>query len=147
MSNAGLYGNDELVSRLLADTEVWCVVGLGQDETRPAFGVAKFLQSIGKRIVPVHPRALPVHGETGYPTLAAALAAVGRIDVVDCFVASSRVGEIMRQARDLGLPAVWTQLEVVDEVAAAELVEAGVEVVMNRCPAIEWPRLMAGRGL
>lgn len=147
MSTQPLYGNDEIARGLLAEAEVWAVVGLGQDESRPAFGVARFLQSVGKRIVPVHPRALEVLGEPGYPDLASAQAAVGRIDVVDCFVASRRVGEVMRQAAELGLPAVWLQLEVVDEEAAAELIAQGVKVVMNRCPAIDWPRLMGGRAL
>jgi predicted CoA-binding protein len=109
--------------------------------------VARFLQNKGKQIVPVHPRGLEVLGQPGFKTLAEAKAAVGKIDVVDFFVASSRVGEIMQQAIDLELPALWLQLDVVDEDKAQAAIEAGIAVIMNRCPAIEWPRLMAGREL
>lgn len=139
-----LYGNDEIATNLLKTAEVWAIVGLGNDQTRAAYGVAKFLQARGKIIVPIHPRGEAVLGEPGFTSLADAQAAVGRIDVVDCFVASKRVGEIVQQAIDLKLPAVWLQLEVIDEAKAALAIEHGLLVVMNRCPAIEWPRLMAG---
>ena len=72
-----------------------------------------------------------------------------RIDVVDCFVASERVGavvdEVIAQRDRLGIGAVWLQLGVVDEAAAARAAEAGLEVVMDTCPRIEWPRV-ATRG-
>jgi uncharacterized protein len=142
-----LYGSDEIARDLLMNAQVWAVVGLGQDESRAAFSVARFLQRQGKQIVPVHPRGLEVLGEPGFKTLAEAKAAIGKIDVVDFFVASSRVGEIMQQAIDLHLPAFWLQLEVVDEVKAQAAIDAGIQVVMNRCPAIEWPRLMVDRAL
>lgn len=135
-----LYGDDALCLRLITEAEVWAVVGLGTDQSRPAYGVAEFLQRQGKRIVPVHPRAETVLCEPGYKTLTEALAAVGRIDVVDCFVASKRVGDIVREAIGLKLPAIWMQLEVVDELAASQAREHGLDVVMNRCPAIEWRR-------
>jgi predicted CoA-binding protein len=142
-----LYGTDEMAQDLMENAQVWVVVGLGQDQTRAAYGVARFLQNKGKQIVPVHPRALEVLGQPGFKTLAEAKAAVGKIDVVDFFVASSRVGEIMQQAIDLELPALWLQLDVVDEEKAQAAIDAGIAVIMNRCPAIEWPRLMAGREL
>ncbi|MEY3408215.1 MAG: hypothetical protein RL038_1276 [Actinomycetota bacterium] len=142
-----LYGNDEIAIDLMLNAQVWAVVGLGNDTSRAAYGVARFLQSKGKKIVPIHPRGESVLGETGFTSLAEAKAAVGQIDVVDCFVASKRVGEIVQQAIDLKLPAVWLQLEVVDEVKAALAIEHGLKVIMNRCPAIEWPRLMVGREL
>lgn len=135
-----LYGDDSLCRKLLTEAQVWAVVGLGTDQSRPAYGVAEFLQQQGKRIVPVHPRAEQTLGEPSYRTLTEALAAVGRIDVVDCFVASKRVGDIVREAIELDLPAVWMQLEVVDELAARQAVDHGMDVVMNRCPAIEWRR-------
>jgi uncharacterized protein len=142
-----LYGTDEIAQDLMKNAQVWVVVGLGQDQTRAAYGVAGFLQNKGKQIVPVHPRGLEVLGQPGFKTLAEAKAAVGKIDVVDFFVASSRVGEIMQQAIDLDLPALWLQLDVVDEDKAQAAIDAGIKVIMNRCPAIEWPRLMVGREL
>lgn len=142
-----LYGTDEIAKDLLTNAQIWAVVGLGQDESRAAFGIAKMLQERGKTIIPIHPRGLEVLGQTGYKTLAEAKAAGIKIDVVDCFVASSRVGEIIEQAIDLEIPAVWLQLDVIDEAKAAKAIEHGLKVVMNRCPGIEWLRLMGGREL
>lgn len=129
------------IARLKRETVVWTVVGLGANPERPAYGVARFLQSQGKRIVPVYPRAEVVHGEQGFATLAEATAAVGHIDVVDCFVNSNRVGAIVDEAIAIGAGAVWMQLDVIDEAAAQRAKDAGLTVVMNRCPAIEFPRL------
>jgi predicted CoA-binding protein len=137
-----LYGTDEVVTHLLRDTDVWAVVGLSSNEDRAAYGVARVLQSRGKRIVPVHPRAQTVHGEPGYATVQDAVFALGPVDVVDCFVNSRRVGEIVDAAIAVGAKAVWLQLGVVDEVAARRARGAGLDVVMDRCPAIEWRRGM-----
>ena len=136
-----LYGTDELVEKLLEDAVNWAVVGLGADDTKPAFGVAKILQQHGKKIIPIHPRAEVVHDETGYRTLTEAMAAGHQIDVVDCFVAAKRVGQIVDEAIALKLPAVWMQLEIIDEDAARRAVDAEMDVIMDRCPAIEWRRL------
>jgi predicted CoA-binding protein len=81
-----------------------------------------------------------VHGEQGYATLADATFAVGPIDVVDLFVNSRRVGELVDQAVEIGAKAVWLQLGVVDEAAAARARAAGLDVVMDTCPKIEWAR-------
>ena len=136
-----LYGDDALAERLLRDTEVWVVAGLSSNPSRDAFGIARLLQSRGKRIVPVHPRAETVHDETGYASVADAAFAVGPIDVVDCFVNSRRVGEVVDAAIAVGAKAVWLQIHVVDQEAAARAKDAGLEVVMDTCPAIEAPRL------
>ena len=138
-----LYGDDERVRSLLRDTSVWAVVGLSDSQIRPAYGVARVLQSKGKRIVPIHLTARTVHGERGYATLADAVFEIGEIDVVDCFVNSTRVGKVVDEAIAIGAKAVWMQLDVIDEDAARRARDAGLEVVMDRCPAIEWPRLMA----
>ncbi|MEJ5945831.1 CoA-binding protein [Pseudokineococcus basanitobsidens] len=136
------HRNDpDVVRRLLTDTGRWAVVGLSANEDRPAFGVARFLQErLGVEIVPVHPRADDVHGEHGVRDLDAA-AEHGPLDVVDCFVNSSRVGAVVDDAIRLGARAVWLQLGVVDDAAAARAREAGLDVVMDACPAIEAPRL------
>ena len=133
-----LYGDDDRVARLLRDTHVWAVVGLSQNPRRPAYGVARVLQAKGKRIVPVHPSASTVHGERGYPTLADAVFELGPIDVVDVFVSSSLAGAVVDDAIAIGASAVWLQLDIIDETAAARARAAGLDVVMDRCPAIEW---------
>ena len=128
------------IDALLDDTQTWFVVGLGDNPHRVAYEVAAALQEHGKRIVPIHPRAEVVHGEQGYPTIAAAAAALGAPDVVDVFVRSDRAGEFADQAVAAGAGAVWFQLGVVDEAAAARVVAAGVTMVMGTCPKIEWRR-------
>jgi predicted CoA-binding protein len=124
----------EAVQRLLA-METWAVVGLSNDRGRAAYGVAKFLQDNGKRIVPVHPSAPTVHGEQGYPTLADI---PFDIDVVDCFVRSELVGPVVDQAVAKGAQGVWMQLGVVDRAAGRRAEDAGLVVVMDRCPKIDW---------
>ena len=128
----------DVIRRLLTEDGVWAVVGLSTSQSRVAYGVAAYLQGIGKRIVPVHPRAETVHGEPGYATLADIPFAV---DVVDCFVNSSLVGAVVDEAIAIGARAVWLQLDVIDAEAAARASAAGLDVVMDRCPAIEGPRL------
>jgi predicted CoA-binding protein len=133
-----LYGTPELAARVLKDSSTWFVVGLGDNPQRDAYRIARLLQSRGKRIVPVYPRAEVVHGEQGYATIAEAAAAVGPPDVVDFFVRSSRVGALVDDAIAAGARAVWMQLGVIDEAAAQRAVDAGLEVVMDNCPAIVW---------
>jgi predicted CoA-binding protein len=128
------YGDRATVDRLLA-MQTWAVVGLSNDRSRAAYGVAHFLQAQGRRIVPVHPRAETVHGEQGYQRLADIPVDV---DVVDCFVRSELVGPVVDDAIAKGATAIWMQLGVVDTDAAARAEAAGLEVVMDRCPKIEW---------
>ncbi|MGA1502005.1 MAG: CoA-binding protein [Candidatus Nanopelagicales bacterium] len=133
-----LFGSPETVSRVLDSTTVWFVVGLGNNPDRDAYGIARLLQSRGKRIVPIYPRAEVVHGEQGYATIAEAAAAVGPPDVVDMFVRSDRVGPFVDEAIAVGAKAIWMQLGVVDANAAKRAVDAGLDVVMDNCPAIVW---------
>lgn len=100
--------------------------------------MARVLQRYGKRIVPVHPKAETVHGEQGYPSLEAVPFPV---DVVDVFVNSALAGQVADQAVAAGAKAVWFQLGVVDEAAFERTRAAGLEMVMDRCPAIEIPAL------
>jgi uncharacterized protein len=130
--------DDAAIRELLGGTTTWAVVGLSANTLRPAYGVARFLQSVGKRIVPVHPRAETVHGEPGYASLADV---PFDVDVVDVFVNSRRAGEVADEALTTAARAVWFQLGVVDDAAAQRVRAAGLAFVGNRCPAIEWPRL------
>jgi predicted CoA-binding protein len=134
------YADPAVVERLLVETRVWAVVGLGDNPRRPAYGVASYLQGHGKQVVPVHPRAETVHGQAGYATLSDI---PFHVDVVDCFVNSGLVGAVVDEAIAIGAGAVWLQLDVVDEAAAARAAAAGLDVVMDRCPAIEGPRIPA----
>lgn len=134
-------GTPEQLRQLRNETTVWFIVGLGNNPDRDAFGVARYLQGLGKHIVPIYPRAEVVHGEQGYPTIAEAVAAVGKPDVVDVFVRSDRAGEFADQAISAGAKAVWFQLGVIDEQAAQRVHDSGLTMVMNRCPAIDFPAL------
>ena len=134
-----MYGDPETVRRILEDSgDTWAVVGLSTNERRAAYGVAGVLQRYGKRIVPVHPLAETVLGEQGYPSLAAVPFPV---DVVDVFVNSSLAGDVADQAVAVGARAVWFQLGVIDEAAYERTGAAGLDMVMDRCPAIEIPQL------
>ena len=113
---------------------VWAVVGLSTNRARAAYGVAEVLRQHGKRVIPVHPRAEAVAGETGYATLAEV---PEQIDVVDVFVGSARAGAIADAAIEAGARAVWFQLGVHDDAAAARVRAAGLAMVEDTCPAIE----------
>ncbi|HEY8454048.1 MAG TPA: CoA-binding protein [Actinopolymorphaceae bacterium] len=133
------WSDPEVIRRILTECQTWAVVGLSNNSQRAAFGVARFLQSQGKRIVPIHPKAETVHGEPGYPRLSDV---PFPIDCVDVFVRSELAGAIAGEAVEIGAKAVWFQLGVIDEDAFAKTTAAGIDMVMDRCPAIEWPRLL-----
>ena len=127
----------ESVRFMLDDCTTWAIVGLSGDPTRTAYSIAALLQGRGKRIVPIHPDAPTVLDEQGYPTLADV---PFPIDVVDVFRRSEAAGEFADQAVAIGAKAVWFQLGVVDAAAFDRTVAAGVPMVMDTCPAIEWRR-------
>ena len=122
---------------MLEKCETWAVVGLSGNPHRTAFRIAEFLQAKGKRIVPIHPDAPTVLEQQGYATLADVPFA---IDVVDVFRRSEAAGEFADQAVAVGAKGVWFQLGVVDHDAFRRTTEAGVPMVMDTCPKIEWPR-------
>jgi predicted CoA-binding protein len=116
-------------------------VGCSPDPRRDSHGVARFLQQRGKHVIPVNPQACPgeILGETCLPELAS----IGRpVDVVDIFRRSDAAGVHVDEAIAIGAKAVWMQLGVIDEAAAERARAAGLMVVMDRCPKIEWPRLV-----
>lgn len=123
------------IELMLDDCETWAVVGLSGDPSRTAYSIAALLQRRGKRIVPVHPTAPAVLGEQGYATLADIPFPV---DVVDVFRRSEAAGDFADQAVAIGARAVWFQLGVVDHQAFERTRAAGVPMVMDTCPAIEW---------
>lgn len=134
-----MYGDAATVRKILVETgDTWAVVGLSNNTSRAAYGVAAVLQRFGKRVVPVHPKAEEVHGEQGYASLADIPFPV---DVVDVFVNSDLAGPVADEAVAAGAKAVWFQLGVVDEAAYERTTAAGLDMVMDRCPAIEIPRL------
>lgn len=133
------HTNDPVViRRLLTEPGRWAVVGLSNNPDRVAYSIASYLQRTGMEIIPVHPKAEKVHGARGYASLADV---PGQIDVVDVFVRSDLAGDVVDQAIAVGAKAVWLQLGVLDEAAAARAAAAGLDVVMDTCPAIEGPLL------
>ncbi|GAX54675.1 CoA-binding protein [Streptomyces olivochromogenes] len=134
-----MYGDPATIRKILTELgDTWAIVGLSSNERRAAYGVADVLQRYGKRIVPVHPKAEAVHGEKGYPSLDAI---PFDVDVVDVFVNSDLAGPVADEAAAVGAKAVWFQLGVIDEDAYGRTRAAGLDMVMDRCPAIEIPRL------
>lgn len=131
------WQDPEAVALMLDDCTVWAVVGLSGDEGRTAYEIAALLQSRGKKIIPIHPDAPQVLGEQGYATLDEVPFPV---DVVDVFRRSEAAGDFADQAVKIGARGVWFQLGVIDEDAFTRTTEAGVPMVMDTCPAIEWNR-------
>jgi uncharacterized protein len=133
-------GMDEDIRFALEQTRTWAVVGCSPDPRRDSHRIATLLQRRGFRVIPVNPAATEILGERCFATLAE----IGEpVDVVDIFRRSSEAGIHVDEAIGIGAQAVWMQLGVIDEDAAARARAAGLRVVMDRCPAIELPRLSA----
>jgi predicted CoA-binding protein len=124
------------IDQMLA-LKTWAVVGLSNNPDRAAFGVAKLLIDKGHTVIPVHPKAETVHGQTGYAKLSEIPVPV---DVVDIFVNSDLAGAVVNQAIEIGAKGVWLQLDVIDDGAVARAKDAGLLAVMNHCPAIEYKK-------
>ncbi len=132
---------DADVARILNETRRIALVGASNRPERPSHGVMRFLLSRGWQVTPVNPG---LAGQTllGQPVVAS-LDEAGPLDMVDIFRASDQAGGVVDDAIRLGARSVWLQLGVVDHEAAARARAAGLKVVMDRCPAIEAPRLGA----
>ncbi len=134
-------GSEDEIRAVLRDTRTWAVVGCSPDPGRDSHRIAALLQRNGYRIVPVNPRAAgSILGEPVYPSVDAIAADVD-IDVVDIFRRSEEAGAHVEEAIRRGARAVWLQLGVIDHAAARMARNAGLCVIMNRCPAIELPRM------
>ena len=131
---------DEDIHDLLAGTRTIAMIGASDRPDRPSYGVMAYLQNRGYRVLPVNPQITGehVHGEFVWRELSQ----IGEpIDMVDIFRRPEAAGEAVDQAIAAGARSVWLQIGVVNQAAAARAEAAGLQVVMNRCPKIEIPRL------
>lgn len=139
--NHDRYDNS-YIDGILQSVKVVALVGASPDPTRPSNSVMRYLQAHGYRVIPVNPgqAGKTLNGET----VAARLGDINEpVDMVDVFRASEYLPKVVEEALAMNPPpkVIWTQLGVRDDAAAALAEQAGVKVVMNRCPAIELPRL------
>ncbi len=131
---------DEDIAELLRETRTIALVGASDRPDRPSYGVMRYLQDQGYRVIPVNPQITGehVHGEYVWRELSQ----IGEpIDMVDIFRRPAAAGEAVDEAIKAGAKSVWLQIGVINEEAAARAEAAGLKVVMNRCPKIEIPRL------
>lgn len=129
---------EQTARKILADYRTWAVVGWSPSPARDSNRVAGFLESRGYRVIRVNPNACGDH-----PECFATLADVPEpVEVVDVFRRSEAAGEHVDEAIAIGARAVWMQLGVIDPAAAERARAAGLDVVMDRCPAIDHPRLI-----
>ena len=132
--------SDAEIAALLSETRTIAMVGASDRPNRPSNGVMKFLVDRGYRVLPVNPQITGehVHGEYVWRELSQ----IGEpIDMVDIFRRPDAAGDAVDQAIAVGAKSVWMQIGVINEAAAARAEAAGLKVVMDRCPAIEIPRL------
>jgi predicted CoA-binding protein len=135
--------SDAEIKALLEETRTIALIGASDRPDRPSYRVMQTLQAHGYRVIPVNPQITGehIHGEFVFRELSQ----LGDpIDLVDIFRNSAAASEAVDQAIAVGAKAVWMQLGVINEEAAARAEAAGLKVVMNRCPAIEIPRLGVG---
>jgi len=135
---------DADIAALLAETRTIAMIGASDRPDRPSYNVMRLLQSWGYRVLPVNPQITGehVHGEYVWRDLSQ----IGEpIDMVDIFRRPQAAGEAVDAAIAAGAKSVWLQIGVINEQAAARAESAGLKVVMDRCPAIELPRLRVPR--
>jgi predicted CoA-binding protein len=135
------FRDDDAIRELLSSAKIIAVVGLSSKRARASFGVGRYMQSVGYRIIPVNPNETEVLGEKAYADLDAIPKDV-RIDIVNIFRRSDEVPEVVGAAIRLRAPAIWMQEGVVHEEAAARARAAGIFVVMDRCLLKDHRRLM-----
>ena len=136
----------KVAEHILRTYRTWAVVGCSTHPWRASFGVSRYLLSQGYGVVPVNPNETLVHGKAAYPDLRSVPADPrAPIEVVDIFRRSELVLPHVHEAIEIGARAVWMQLEVWNEEAAELAAVAGLEVVMDRCPAIDHPTMIGSR--
>ena len=129
---------DEAIKALLSSPQTVAVVGCSPDPQRDSHRIAQLLKAKGHRVIPVNPGYQTIVGERCYASLQDI---PEQVDMVDIFRRSEHVAPIVDEAIEAGAKIVWMQLGVIDESAAVKAQHAGLTVVMDRCPAIELPRL------
>lgn len=129
------------IPQLLASSKTIAVVGLSSDPLRPSFGVSEYMQSAGYRIIPVNPAETEALGEKAYARVTDIPEAV---DIVNVFRRPNQVMAVVEDAIAKGAKAVWMQLGIVNEEAAAKARAAGLSVVMDKCILIEHRKLSKG---
>lgn len=138
-------GEDEDIARIARTHRVIAMVGLSDNKSRPSWGVARYLQSQGYRVIPVNPghTGQTILGETVYASLSDIPAGAG-VQMVDVFRRSELVGPIVDEALAVlpELSTIWLQLGVRDDLAAERARARGVTVIQDRCPKIEFPRYL-----
>jgi predicted CoA-binding protein len=136
--------SDDQIRDILASIQTVAMAGASDKSNRPVYGVTEFLQRQGIRCIPVNPR-LAGRQVLGEPAYARLQDMPTPVDMVDCFINAQRVEAIVDDAIQIGARIVWLQLGVINEAAAAKATAAGLTVIMDRCPAIEWGRLQPAR--
>ena len=140
------WSDPMIAERILRTYRTWAVVGCSSDPSRPSYGVSRYLISQGYTVVPVNPNETSVHGLEAYPDLRSVTRDEGSaIEVVDLFRRPDAVMPHVEEAIEIGAKAVWMQLGVWNQDAAELAAHAGLLVVMNRCPAIDHPRMIGER--
>lgn len=133
--------SDAEIKTILLATKTIAVVGLSDKPDRASHGVAKLMQRWGFKIIPVTPKPQPtILGEPVYADLASV---PGEIDMVNVFRRSEEAGEVVDQAIARGAKAIWLQLGIADEAAAARAQAAGIPIVMDRCLMVEYGRIFS----
>ena len=130
--------SDQQIYEILARPRRIAVVGCSPDPQRDSHRIARLLLERGHSVIPVNPRADEILGRRCYPSLRALPTPV---DMVDIFRRADQAGAVVDEAVAIGATIVWMQLDVIDQAAAARACAAGLTVVMDRCPAIEYRRL------
>lgn len=135
--------SDDLLRKVFDEVKTIALVGASpRGETRASWRVMRYLQNEGYKVYPVNPDAVgqDIHGEQVYASVSDL---PEKIDMVDIFRLPWKVPPVVDEAIELGVPYIWMQLKVINEEAAAKAEAAGATVIMDRCPAIELPRLQA----
>ena len=131
--------NDATIRELLQTAKSIAVVGLSSNPWRASFGVSKYMQAQGYRIIPVNPNEVKVLGEQAFPSLAAV---PGGVDIVNIFRRSEFIPEIVDAAIAKATRCVWMQQGVIHTEAAGKAEKAGLLIVMDRCIGMEHRRLL-----
>jgi uncharacterized protein len=131
--------NDTQLTELLRQAKTIAVVGLSNNRMRASFGVSRFLQRQGYRVIPVNPHETEVLGERAYPSVRDV---PDDVDIVNIFRRSEKVPEVVDDALQKGTRCIWMQEGVINQAAAQKAESAGVPVIMNRCILKELARLL-----